>query len=55
MHRSGALLISLIGVAIGGLTFVFAVISLKVFTIREWLLLPFGKKILRFNQKFKKK
>ena len=27
---------------------------LRLFTVREWLMLPFGKKILRLNKKIKK-
>jgi len=31
------------------------VIWTKLFTVREWLMLPFGKKILRFNKLIKNK
>lgn len=47
-QRGQALLFSLIGVAIGGTFFIQLAIRLRLLTIREWLLLPFGKKILRF-------
>nr|WP_260697825.1 polysaccharide biosynthesis protein [Enterococcus mundtii] len=54
-HRSTALFASLSGVIIGVVTFVYAVIWTKLFTIREWLLLPFGKKILRLKKIKKEK
>jgi len=54
-HRSTALFASLGGVIIGVVTFVYAVIWTKLFTIREWLLLPFGKKILRLKKIKKEK
>lgn len=49
-HRSQALVVSLVGVAIGGGVFLLAIIKLKVFTVREWLMMPFGKKILRMKR-----
>ncbi|MGM9903643.1 polysaccharide biosynthesis protein [Enterococcus sp. 10A9_DIV0425] len=48
-HRSSALLASIGGVGIGVTVFIYAVIWTKLFTLREWLLLPFGKKILRLK------
>ncbi len=53
-HRSTAFLVSLVGVIIGAFIFVNAVIWTRLFTVREWLMLPFGKKILRINKQFKK-
>lgn len=50
-HRSQALLVALIGVAFGGVAFLFIIIRIKLFTIREWLSLPFGAKILRMKMK----
>ncbi|BBU66825.1 hypothetical protein EfmKUHS13_24430 [Enterococcus faecium] len=53
-HRSTAFFVSVIGVGIGASVFIYAVIRLRLFTVREWLMLPFGKKILRLNKKIKK-
>lgn len=50
-HRILTLMATLVGVVLGGSTFIFLAIQLKLLTIREWLMLPFGKKILRFKQK----
>ncbi|MGC6768074.1 putative polysaccharide biosynthesis protein [Enterococcus sp. LJL128] len=50
-HRGQALLYALIGVGLGAAVFVFAVIQLRLFTVREWLMLPFGKKILRTKKR----
>lgn len=47
--RLQALVFSIIGVIVGGLAFILAALRLQLFTIREWLLLPFGKKILKFK------
>lgn len=49
-HRSQALLASLAGVLFGGTSFIYCAIQTRLFTIREWLLLPFGKKILNFRK-----
>lgn len=51
VHRSSAFFASLVGVGIGGIVFVSAVIWTKLFTVREWLMLPFGKKMLRWSKK----
>lgn len=50
-HRSQTLLAALGGVAVGGTVFIQLLVWLKVFTLREWLLIPFGKKILQMNRK----
>lgn len=50
-RRVAALLISIFGVAVGASCFVASAIRLKLFTIREWLLLPFGKKILNIRKR----
>lgn len=39
--------IVLIGILIGVIVFVFCLLKWKVLTVREWLTLPFGKRILR--------
>ncbi|GEQ50392.1 polysaccharide biosynthesis protein [Tetragenococcus koreensis] len=49
--RTMALGLSLFGVLLGASIFVKAAVTLRLFTIREWLLLPFGKKILRIGGK----
>ena len=37
----------------GGTVFISTIIKLELFTIREWLSLPYGAKILRMRQKIK--
>ncbi|WP_414839466.1 putative polysaccharide biosynthesis protein [Carnobacterium sp. TMP28] len=46
-HRLEAFTLTLIGVAIGITVFSYGLFRLDVLTIREWLSLPFGKKIIR--------
>ncbi|MEG0552642.1 MAG: polysaccharide biosynthesis C-terminal domain-containing protein, partial [Carnobacterium sp.] len=46
-HRTDAFVLTLIGVMIGISVFLSGLFHLNVLTIREWLSLPFGKKILR--------
>ncbi len=48
VSRLQALLFSLLGVVIGGTIFIQFAIRLELLTLREWLMIPFGKKILRF-------
>lgn len=50
-HRLQALLFCLGGVGLGGAAFIGAAIKIKLLTIREWLLVPFGKKLLRRGEK----
>lgn len=47
VNRTNSSIIALIAVAIGMVIFVAYVLSVNLFTVREWLTLPFGKKILR--------
>lgn len=47
--RSIALIAAILGVLIGGSTFLILAIQLRLLTIREWLMLPFGSKLLRIN------
>lgn len=49
-HRGQALFIGVLGVAVGGVTFILTIIKLNLFTVREWLTLPFGAKILRMKR-----
>ena len=46
-HRTDAFVLTLLGVIIGISVFLFGLFRLNVLTIREWLSLPFGKKMLR--------
>lgn len=50
-HRGQALVVTLIGVAIGGSTFIYTIIKIQLFTVREWLMLPFGAKLLRMKKR----
>lgn len=47
LHRSQAFLCAIGGVGCGGSIFLYSLIRLKVFTVREWLSLPMGKRILK--------
>ncbi|MTD39963.1 oligosaccharide flippase family protein [Erwinia sp. CPCC 100877] len=49
-HRGQALVVTLLGVLLGGVTFIYTIIKIKLFTLREWLTLPFGAKILRMKR-----
>lgn len=49
--RSVALVAAFFGVLIGGSAFLILAIQLRLLTIREWLMLPFGSKLLRINWK----
>ena len=49
--RSLALIVAIFGVLIGGSAFLILAIQLRLLTIREWLMLPFGSKLLRINWK----
>ena len=52
-HRKMALLFALLGVLVGMSSLLFALLKFQVFTVREWLLLPFGKKILQKTRRKK--
>lgn len=47
MGRMGDLLIAMIGIVVGASLFLWMMIRIKLFTLKEWISLPFGKKILR--------
>lgn len=49
LTRVQTLLTSVVGVIVGGGAFIQLAVWCRLLTIREWLLLPFGKKILHFN------
>lgn len=53
IDRQLALYLTLIGVGIGMASFFTALVYFKVFSIREWFYLPFGKKILKKMRKKK--
>lgn len=38
---------SVVGVAIGGTVFLWMLVKIRLFTLREWLMIPMGKKLLR--------
>lgn len=46
-HRSQALWLALLGVVIGVVVLVVTAVKVRLFTYREWLMLPFAKKIMR--------
>lgn len=53
-HRSQAFCWALCGVVLGAGSFILTAIRLRLFTIREWLMFPFGSKILRFVKRWEK-
>ncbi|MCP0886829.1 oligosaccharide flippase family protein [Ligilactobacillus sp. WILCCON 0076] len=46
--RFDELVITLCGITVGGFVFIICAVLTKTFTIREWLTIPGGKKLLRF-------
>jgi len=54
IQRITAFVLSLFGVAVGAITFIVMAIRTQLLTIREWLLIPMGNKILRFKIKNRK-
>lgn len=50
-HRGQALIFAVVGVGIGVAVFLAAIVQLRLFTVREWLMVPFGKKILRMKKR----
>jgi len=51
--RLFASVLSLLAVLLGAGVFIKSAVMLDLFTVREWLLLPFGEKILRIGGKNK--
>lgn len=49
--RSGSLVAIIIGISIGVPLFVWLIFKFKLFTIREWLYMPFGKRIVRIRNR----
>lgn len=49
--RSGSLVMIIIGISVGVLIFGWLIFKFKLFTIREWLYMPFGKKIVRIRNR----
>lgn len=49
--RSGALAAAVLGVLLGGSVFLSLAIRVRLLTIREWLMLPFGSKLLRIGKR----
>ncbi|WEG73268.1 putative polysaccharide biosynthesis protein [Vagococcus intermedius] len=54
-HRGTMLFLALFGVMVGGFTFVTVILLQKMFTVREWLSIPLGKKILKIGKKVRLK
>ena len=50
--RLSLLLVALISVGVGVLVFIGLALWLRLFSIREWLAIPGGKKLLRLTNKF---
>ena len=40
-------MITLVGVIVGVVVFVAGAIAVRLFTIREWLVLPYGKRVMK--------
>ena len=53
--RTKDTLIALLLVSVGMIVFLIGAIRIKLFTIREWLMIPKGKSLLRFTRKWKKR
>ena len=51
--RTKDTLISLLLVSVGMIVFLIGAIRIKLFTIREWLMIPKGKTLLKFTRKWK--
>lgn len=51
MGRVDALIVALLTVVGGVILFLLYIMRVKLFTLREWLSLPFGKKLLRLKSK----
>ena len=54
-ERSDTLVMSLGGAFLGALVFLGCALAFKLFSVREWLMLPGGKKILKVWQKIIRK
>ena len=53
--RTKDTLLALLLVSVGIIVFIIGAIRIKLFTIREWLMIPKGKSLLRFTRKWKKR
>ena len=53
--RTKDTLLVLLSVSVGIIVFIIGAIRIKLFTIREWLMIPKGKSLLRFTRKWKKR
>ena len=53
--RTKDTLLVLLLVSVGIIVFIIGAIRIKLFTIREWLMIPKGKSLLRFTRKWKKR
>lgn len=50
-NRWGSILLVVIGILVGGLTSISYIFKFKLFSVREWLTVPYGSKILRIIQR----
>ena len=55
LSRKGSIVITVIGMLVGAAVFLSMVIGQKMFTTREWLMIPDGKKLLLFLEKIAKR
>lgn len=52
--RFGATIITVMGVIVGAGVFISYIFKFRLFSIREWLTIPYGSKILRMVQRIVK-
>ena len=55
LSRKGSIVITVIGMLVGAAVFLSMVIGQKMFTTREWLMIPGGKKLLLVLEKIAKR
>ena len=55
LSRKGSIVITVIGMFVGAIVFISMVIGQKMFTTREWLMIPGGKKLLLVLEKIAKR
>ena len=55
LSRKGSIVITVIGMFVGAIVFISMVIGQKMFTTREWLMIPGGKKLLLVLEKITKR
>ena len=55
LSRKGSIIITMIGIIVGVVVFISIVIGQRMFTTREWLMIPGGKKLLLVLEKIAKR